>query len=130
MKKTLLTVAVVTMSILILSSGTFAFGGGFGQGRNEACIRDNLTPEQQTQFEKVMENFRFSMQEIRDKISGAREKGDIEAFENAKNERLQLMEEKRESLSEIAPEFAEWFQNCGRSMRNNGWEKGSGGFNR
>ncbi|MBW6464282.1 MAG: hypothetical protein SCJ94_09405 [Bacillota bacterium] len=130
MKKSFLTMAVVTMSILILSSGAFAFGGGFGQGRNDTCIQDNLTPEQQTQFEKVMETFRFRMQEIRDKISEARENGDVAAFENAKSERLQLMEAKRESLSEIAPEFAEQFQNCGRNMRNNSWEKGSGGFNR
>ncbi len=130
MKKTIFTLAVVTLSLLILSTSAFAFGGGFGQGRSDNCIQENLTPEQQTEFERIMETFRNRMGEVREKIVKARESGDNEAFENAKQERFQLMEEKRNSIIEIAPEFAERFQNGGRGMRNNGWEKGSGGFNR
>ena len=130
MKKTILISAVVVLSLLVLSTSVFAYGGGFGQGGYGSCVQENLTPEQQGQFQAVMENFRAKMEVIREKIFAARENGDTEAFEAAKEERLQVMEEKRAELSEIAPQFAERFQNCGRGMRNNGLTKGSGAFGR
>jgi Spy/CpxP family protein refolding chaperone len=132
MKKTLTVLALVVLSVLVLSSTAFAFyGGGFGSGQNRFCFRETLTEEQQAQFEGIIEQYRAKMTALREKMFALRSAGDSEGFREAQAERYELMEQKREELSEIFPdEYAERFQNqnCGRQMRNFGVQKGSSGF--
>ncbi len=130
MKKTILTFAVITLTLLVLSTSAFAYGGGFGPGSNGSCLREELTPEQQSRFDAVIENFRARMTELREKIFAARESGDSEAFAEAREERDQLMLEKQEQLGEIFPEAANRFSQCGRGMRNYGSSQGANGLQR
>lgn len=131
MKRTIALLAVITLTVLVLSSSAFAFGGGFGGGyggsQNGTCLRLSLdlSEEQQGQFDLIITEFREKMALVREKLVAARNNGDSEAFEDARAERYELMEEKREALAELLPdEFADRFQGCGRGMRNFGAVKG------
>jgi hypothetical protein len=131
MKKTLALVAVITLTVLVLSSSAFAYGGGFSGGfggsQSGNCIRLSLDldEEQQGQFDRIITEFREKMALVRDKLAAARNSGDNEAFQDARAERLELMEEKRDALAEFLPEeFADRFQGCGRDTRNFGAVKG------
>lgn len=132
MKRTIALLAVITLAVLVLSSSAFAFGGGFGGGyggsQSGTCLRlsPDLSEEQQGQFDGIIAEFRENMTLVREKLVAARNSGDSEAFENARAERYELMEVKREALAELLPdEFADRFQGCGRGMRNFGAAKGS-----
>ena len=132
MKRTIALLAVITLTVLVLSSSAFAFGGGFGGGyggsQSGTCLRlsSDLSEEQQGQFDGIIAEFREKMALVRERLVAARNSGDSDAFEDARSERYELMEEKREALAELLPdEFAERFQGCGRGMRNFGAAKGS-----
>ena len=129
MKKALTLITMATLLVLILSSVAFAQGAGFGNGQNGFCFREALTAEQQEQFDKVIDTYRENMLRLREKLQALRSAGDSEGFREAQAERFELMEQKRAALSEFLPEeYGERFQNCNRSMRNFGVEKGSSGF--
>ncbi len=131
MKKAILFTLILVVSLLVMSSGVMAYGGGYGQQEgSENCPRETLTDEEQARFDKVIENFRSKMEAIRNRLQTARETGNKEAFDQAHSDRREAMNEKRESLSEIVPELSERFNNSGKAMRNGGWEKGNSGFNR
>lgn len=132
MKRKIALLAVITLTVLVLSSSAFAYGGGFGGGyggsQSGTCLRLNLdlSEEQQSQFDRIITEFRDKIALVRDKMVAARDSGDSEAFEDAKAERLELMEEKRDALAEFLPEeFTDRFQGCGRGMRNFGATKGN-----
>ncbi len=131
MKRTIALLAVTTFALLALSSSAFAFGGGFSGGnggsQSGTCLKLslNLNEEQQGQFDRIITEFREKMILVRERLAAARNSGDSEALENARTERNELMEEKREALAEFLPdEFADRFQGCGRGMRNFGAVKG------
>jgi Spy/CpxP family protein refolding chaperone len=127
MKRTIALLAVITLTVLVLSSSALAFGGGFGGGyggsQGGTCLRlsPDLSEEQQGQFDLIITEFRDKMAQVREQLVAARNSGDSEAFETARAERFELMEEKRETLAELLPdEFADRFQGCGGGMRNFG----------
>jgi hypothetical protein len=127
MKRTIALLAVITLTVLVLSSSALAFGGGFGGGyggsQGGTCLRlsPDLSEEQQGQFDLIITEFREKMAQVREQLVAARNSGDSEAFETARAERFELMEEKREALAEFLPdEFADRFQSCGGGMRNFG----------
>jgi len=129
MKKTVTFVALATLFVLVLSTAAFAQSAGFGGGQYGTCLRDTLSPEQQTEFDQAIETYRTKMFELREEMHKLRESGDNEAFREAQAKRFEIMEEKRAALSEILPEeFAERFQNKGQGKRNFGVEKERGGF--
>jgi Spy/CpxP family protein refolding chaperone len=129
MKKTIIALIVVGLILVSLTPSVLAYGGGFGSGSRGACLGGTLTAEQQAAFDAVIEPFRDKMLEIREKMLAAREAGNYELLAELREERNELMLEKRAALSEILPaEYADRFQNGGQGMRNFGAEKGSGGF--
>jgi Spy/CpxP family protein refolding chaperone len=131
MKKTIIALVVVGLLLASLAPSVLAFGGGFGSGSRGTgtCIGGTLTEEQQAAFDAVIEPFRADMLELREKMLAAREAGKYELLAELREERNELMEQKRADLSEILPaEYADRFQNGGQGMRKFGAEKGSGGF--
>ncbi|GEM_PF-903885 len=129
MKKTILLFIMVSFMIASISSAAFAFGGGNNPVSQEECPREILNSDEQANFESIINNFREKMAELRKEIMAARENGNHEDFRAKHAERLELMEEKREALSDILPDdIASRFLGKGREMRHNGWDKNSGGF--
>jgi hypothetical protein len=129
MKKTIIALVVVGLLLASLTPSVLAFGGGFGSGSRGTCIGGTLTEEQQAAFDAVIEPFRTDMLALRQEMLAARENGEYELLEQLREERNDLMEQKRAALSKILPaEYADRFQNGGQGMRNFGAEKGSGGF--
>ena len=131
MKRTIALLAVITLTLLVVSSSAFAYGGGFGGGyggsQSGTCLRLSLdlNEEQQGQFDRIISEFRETMASVREKLVAARSSGNSEAFDDARTERFELMDEKREALAELLPdEFTDRFQGCGRGMRNFGATKG------
>ena len=131
MKKTIIALVVVGLLLASLTPSVLAFGGGFGSGSRGigTCIGGTLTEEQQAAFDAVIERVRAEMLALREEMLAAREAGDYTLLAELKEERNELMEQKRAALSEILPaEYADRFQNSGQGMRNFGAEKGSCGF--
>lgn len=129
MKKTLIITALLLSATLILAAPAFAFGGYGGGGEGAACLKEQLTAEQAAQFEAVIEQFRENMAILREKMEELRAHGDFEALRELRDERHELMQERREALSEILPaDLIENFRDSCRGMRNNAREKGTGGF--
>jgi len=115
MRKMLITVSVVVILMLAVSGAVFATGG-YGPC-HDSCPKVELTEEELASFNEVIEDYREEMQELR---------GDPEARE----QRMELREEKLEKLLDLAPDrLADRFGNFnekGNSNRNFGAEKGSG----
>jgi len=110
-KKTLLTLTMITILVLALSSTAFAFGGFGGYGPGGACLRDSLNEEEQSRFASIIEQFRDKMIELREKMFAFRESGDLEGQQAVREERYKLMEEKRAAIGAYFPEYADRFQN-------------------
>lgn len=127
MKKTLIILGVVMIFLVATASVALAFNG-YGPGGGY-CLQDSLAGEDQTRFNEIIENFREQMFALRERMSEARSEGDYEEFLEVKEERFELMEEKRDALAEILPdEYVGRFNHCGREGRNSGWQKGNSGF--
>ncbi|MFO7951436.1 MAG: hypothetical protein R6U91_01310 [Bacillota bacterium] len=114
MRKILITVSLVVILMVAVSGVVFATGG-YGSGCDN-CPKAELTEEELARFEGVIEEYREAMEEFR---------GDPEA----QDERMELREEKRESLFDIAPDrFADCFGHFGekgKGNRNYGAKKAS-----
>lgn len=134
MKKSLVIFSTVIIGLLVASTAAFGFGGpgeGYGAGQYEPCIMDSLSEEEQAQFTDIITEFQEAMSELREKMQELREKGNYEEFQETKAERLELMENKREELSQVVPEeFKHRFEDNGHRGRHHGWEKGAGSFNK
>ncbi len=139
MKKALIVITIVAIALLATSTAAFSFGEpgeGFRTGPNEPCIMDSLSGEEQEQFMKIITDYQDVIGELREKMKELREKGDYEAFLEVKEERLKIMEEKQEQLSQVVPEeFRARFETKGHHKRNYGWDnsdwgKECGNFNR
>ncbi len=129
MKKTLIAMAVVAVTMLTISVPVLAVGDGYGAGFKDECLLTTLTEEQRAQFIEIIAGFKEEMSRLREVIREKKAQGDYEAFRAAHNERTQAMEARHDALSEILPDdYAAYFKNKGRNMRNYGSEKGSGGF--
>ncbi len=127
MKRTIALLAVITLTVLVLSSSALAFGGGFGGGyggsQGGTCLRlsPDLSEEQRGQFDRIITEFKEKMAQVREELVAARNRGNSEELEAVRAKRDELMEAKREALAELLPdEFADRFQGCGRGMRNFG----------
>lgn len=139
MKKALIVITVVAIALLAASTAAFSFGGpgeGFKAGPNEPCIMDSLSGEKQEQFMEIITDYQDAIGELREKMKELREKGDYEAFLEVKEERIKIMEEKQEQLSQVVPEeLRKHFETRGHHKRNHGWDnsgwgEGCGSFNR
>lgn len=129
MKRALIFTALTILLLLGFSTGTHAYGEGYGSGRHEICVRDFLSEEQKAAFDDIIGQFQSRMLTLRQTMLELREVGSEEAFRAAQAERYQLQEERKEALKEIVPEeFLERFEAGGRHKRHHGWDKGSGGF--
>ncbi len=129
MKKTILLFILVGFMVAAISSAAFAFGGGNNPVSHEECPRELLHSDGRSNFESIITNFREQMAQLREEIIAAREDGDYEEFRAKHDERLKLIEEKKEALSDILPEeVVSRFSGKGRELRHNGWHKNSGGF--
>lgn len=129
MKKTLLTVTMITIIVLALSSTTFAFGGFEGCGQRGDRPRDSLSEEEQSHFEKIIEQFQNKMLELRGKMLDFRKNGDDEGIQAMREERFKLMEKKRAAIGDAFPELAERSQTFDNEKGN--WCGRNGdGFNR
>ncbi len=130
MKKKVLLMLTVSIMVVTLTSTAFAFGGGNNPLAGEECPREMLTGEEQDSFESIISNFREKMAELREEMISLREVGNYEEFREKHAERFELMEEKKEALSDILPdEVNSRFQSKGHSMRHNGWKENSDKFN-
>jgi hypothetical protein len=128
-EKTLLVLLLTAVMMLTVSSGAFAYGGGFGGGQNGICLRDTLDAEEIAKFDTIIADFRTKMNDLRERMFTLRNDGDWEGLKALREERFKLMEEKREAMSQILPdELDERLQNCGRGMRNSGLFRGEGNF--
>ncbi len=134
MKTLLVICSTVIIGLLVTSTAAFGFGGpgeGYGAGRYEPCIKDSLSEEEQVGFTDIIAGFQEAMSELRERLRELREEGDYEAFLDVKSERLELMENKREALSQVIPEeFKHRFEDKGHQERHHGWEKGTSAFNK
>lgn len=129
MKNKIMILAVAGLLVLSISTAALAFGGGYGAGQFDTCPRDLISMEDQEKFAEVIDTFREKMSQLREEMIELRESGQYEAFRAKHAERFELMEDKRNALSEILPEeYAARLNSSGCSKRNHGWEKGSGGF--
>lgn len=127
MKKALVFLGIVMIFLMVTGSVALAFNG-YGPGGGY-CLQDSLDGEDQARFNEIIENFREQMLALRERMLEARSDGDYEEFLEVKEERFELMEEKRDALAEILPdEYVGRFNHCGRGSRNSGWEKGNSGF--
>lgn len=129
MKRTMITIVVVTLLLAALSVSASAVDG---RGPDyDTCPKDSLTPEQLEKFNEVIASYRARMAEIRAEMQELRQAGDYEGFREARDERLPVKAEKREALLEIVPaEFSDRFSGSAEGMRHHGMEKGTSGFNR
>lgn len=129
MRNKLIILTVAGLLVLSVTTTALAFGGGYGEGQFDTCPRDLISMEDQEKFAEVIDTFREKMTKLREEMDILREEGQLEEFRAKHAERFELMEDKRDALSELLPEeYADRFKDSGRSMRNHGWEKNSGGF--
>lgn len=121
---------VLVILILIVPASSASAYGGFGGGPAEDCLRSGLDEGLQDQLESIISGFRQQMTLVREKMTTARNSGDTEARDAARERRLQLMEEKRAALNEILPEeMTDRFEHPCKGMRNFGAARGKGNNN-
>ncbi len=116
MKKMIKVTALIMMLILAMSSVTFAVSSNGPD--YDTCPKNEMSPEDVSQFEKIIANFKAAIEQLR----GVPEKHD---------ERLELKEDKRDSLQEIVPdEFKDRFDNFNKERQHMRQSRGNsnGGF--
>ncbi len=116
MKKALKVTALIMVLLVATSSMAFAYNSNGPD--YDTCPKDEMTPEEVSQFEEIIAKFKAAMEQLR----GVPEKHD---------ERLELKEEKRDSLQEIVPEeFKGRYDNFNKEPRQMRHSKGNsnGGF--
>jgi len=114
MMKTLKITAIILLLLMVTSSMAFANNGN--GPAYETCPKDEMTQQQVDLFEEIITKFKEAMEKLR----GNRDKHE---------ERLDLKEDKRDSLQDIVPEgFEDRFDNFNkeaqRSRQSNGNKNG------
>lgn len=114
MMKALKITAIVLLLLMVTSSMVFANNG---KGPDyETCPQDEMSAEKVVQFEEIIAKFKEAMEKLR-------------GVPGMHNERLELKEDKRDSLQDIVPEgFEDRFDNFNkeaqRSRQSNGNKNG------
>jgi len=111
MIKALKITAFILLLLMFTSSMAFAYNGN-GPGY-ETCPKDVMAPEEVSLFEEIITQFRAAMEQLR----GVPDKHD---------ERLDLKEEKRDSLQEIvSEEFKDRFDNFNKEAQHSRQSNGN-----
>ncbi len=111
MIKALKITAFILLLLMVTSSMAFAYNGN-GPGY-ETCPKDEMTQEEVSIFEEIIAKFRAAMEQSKG-VPGKHE------------ERLELKEEKRDSLQEIVPEeFRDRYDNFNKEAKRNRQSNGN-----
>ena len=111
---------LVGLLVLSFAPAAFAFDGGSG---GAACI---VPAEYREQVGEITAAFREKMAELRARLHELRGSGETDAMREIHANRFELMDEKREAMSQYIPdEFKEEFLNRGpQRMSRHGMGKG------
>ncbi len=89
MIKALKITAFILALLMVTSSMAFAYSGNGPD--YDTCPKDEMAPEEVSLFEEIITKFKATMEQLR-------------GTPDMRGERLELKEEKRDSLQEIVPE--------------------------
>jgi len=104
MRRSLLVVLVLGL-LLVGAQSALAYGPDFlggGQG-NETCL---VPAEYREKVAEILETFRTKMEELRERMASLRGSGNTESMREIHAQRLEMMEQKRQSIAEYIPEDA------------------------
>ncbi len=111
MIKALKITAFILVLLIITSSMAFAYSGNGPD--YDICPKDEMTPEKVSLFEEIITKFRAAMEQLR-------------GIPGMHDERLELKEEKRDSLQEIVPEeFKDRYDNFNKEAQRNRQSNGN-----
>ena len=131
MRTAFITLSVIALALAVFSGAGYSFGGqGFGGG-NPDCIMGTLPVEEQETFIEIITEYQELKEELRARMRELKEKGDYEAFQEAKQEHRELREERLEELSKVIPEeLRNRFESHRQNRHKSGWERGDMNFRR
>lgn len=111
MTRTFKITAIVLLLLMVTSSMAFANNGNGPD--YEICPKDEMTSEEVALFEEIIAKFREAMEKLR-------------GVPGMHHERLELKEDKRDSLQEIVPEgFKDRYDNFNREAQHSRQSNGN-----
>lgn len=103
MKKFLLAVVVITVSMLIVSSAVLAVSLNPCAGQSGECLLASLNEEERIQFNDIIDDYQKEMNKLNLVMREMKDEDNHEAFLKAQEERYGLVIELHETLNKILP---------------------------